>query len=50
MTHLIPFVRRDGKLTPHPDITTAISTKYDAYGGGLWDKHGQHTSLLIIYE
>lgn len=50
MKHLIPFVKRFKTLCPRTDgFTTALSARYDGWGG-LYDNHGQHTMILIVYE
>lgn len=34
---------------PRHGYTTAISSRYDGWAG-LYDRHGQHTILLIQYD
>ncbi len=44
-----PFVKRYMQLHARERYTTALSSRYDAWGG-LRDNHGQHTMVLTVYE
>lgn len=47
----IPFVQRDKKLCPRTGgYSTALSARYDGWGGIFDKNHGQHTMVLIEYE
>lgn len=45
-----PFVKRYMQLHARERYTTAISSSYYTWGGGLRDNHGQHTMVLVEYE
>ena len=46
----IPFVQRASHLCPRwGGYSTALSARYDGWAG-LYDKHGQHTIVLIEYD
>lgn len=50
MIHQIAFVQRLSVLCPRLfGYSTALSSRYDGWAG-LYDKHGQHTILLVEYE
>nr|WP_297659082.1 hypothetical protein [uncultured Prevotella sp.] len=44
-----PFVKRGDTISFRGRYSTALSSRYDGWGG-LYDNHGQHTMLLLIYE
>lgn len=43
------FVKVYTRLAARHGYSTAVSTRYDAWGG-LRDNHGQHTMILETYE
>ena len=49
MNKTIPFVQRHAHPIPRHGYTTAISSRYEGWAG-LYDRHGQHTILLIQYD
>lgn len=49
MNNQIPFVQRLSHLCPRRGYSTALSARYDGWAG-LYDRHGQHTIVLIEYE
>lgn len=49
MNKTIPFVQRHAHPIPRQGYTTAISSRYEGWAG-LYDRHGQHTILLIQYD
>lgn len=49
MNKTIPFVQRLSRLCPRRGYSTALSARYDGWAG-LYDRHGQHTILLIQYD
>ena len=47
----IPFVQREAELCPRTGgFSTALSTRYDAWGGVFEKNHGQHTMVLLEYD
>lgn len=49
MKKQMPFVKAYARLVARRGYSTAVSTRYDAWGG-LRDNHGQHTMILETYE
>ena len=46
---LIPFVQRSALMSVRGGYSTALSSRYDGWGG-LYDNHGQHTMVLVVYD
>lgn len=49
MIRNILFVKRYQMISIRDGYATALSSRYDGWGG-LYDNHGQHTMVLVAYE